>query len=122
MHGDERAAAIPMTVAGLFVARGARLWILARLLVAVVLALGALSGGRQAAVTPAGLVLLAPPAAFLVVALAAALGVLDVGRRGERALLGNFGVSPRRLVLWLAAPAVAGELLVGLAMALALAR
>ena len=110
-----------MTLRGLFVARGVRLWILARLAVAVALALAAASGGRVAAIEPSALLLLAPPAALLVVALTAALGLVDVARRGERALLGNFGVSRRRVAAWFAAPAAAGEVAVGVVATIVLA-
>jgi len=110
-----------MTLAGAFVARGARLWILVRLLVVVAVALSAaLAGGPPPDAATAPLLVLAPAAALLVVPLTAMLGLADVARRGERALLGNLGVSRRRVALWFAAPAVAGELLVGLLVAVAI--
>ena len=113
-----------MTLAGTFAARGFRLWVLARLLVLVGVALSAMSGGRAADVHLASAILLAPPVALLVVPLTAALGLIDVARRGERALLGNFGVSRRRVAAGLAAPAALGEvvLAVGTALWIGLAR
>ena len=110
-----------MTLCGLFVARGVRLWILARLFVVVGVAFAAMSGGRAAGIEPAALLLLAPPAALLVVPLTAMLGLADVARRGERALLGNLGVSRRRVAVWFAAPAVVGELLLAAATPLVIA-
>jgi hypothetical protein len=93
-----------MSLATLFLLRGARTWALARVLVVAVVLFGGMSEGVPH--------VLAPGAAGVMVGVAVALGFADVARRGERALLGNFGVSRARLVAWLAIPALLGEIAV----------
>ena len=95
------------TITGAFVARGARLWLAARLLVSGVVLL--------AGMNPLDL---AWPAALLVVAGSFALGTLDVYRRHERALLENLAVSRTTVALFFMVPALAGEIIIALAAAL----
>jgi len=98
-------------LARLYLLRSAVTWLLARLLLAVVMATAALLDGG----TDAGTTVVFDAIGEAVIVLAcAALGMVDIRRRGERALLGNFGVRPAVLVAWIAGPAVAGEIVLAL--------
>ena len=81
-----------------FTARGAQLWVGARLLAGAVIAL---AGGD-----PLSLSVLS---ALLLVALCIAIGLSDMHRRHERALLENLGVSRFARVAFFALPALVGE-------------
>ena len=81
-----------------FAARGAQLWIGARLLTGAVLKL---AGGDP--------LHLDVSSALLIVAVCIALGLADVHRRHERALLDNLGVSPLARSALFAIPALIGE-------------
>lgn len=81
-------------------------WVLARLVFLVVLALAADGPPEVAAASNAWH---AQPA---VVLLSIALGVVELARRGERVLLGNLGINRRHLAVVLATPPVVAEALV----------
>jgi hypothetical protein len=87
-----------------YLARGAQLWIGARLLVSVPLALAGMDPFRLTFAT-----------AMLIVGGTVLLGVADVYRRHERALLENLAVSRPVVFVFLAAPAILGELLISAA-------
>ncbi len=95
------------TITRAFVARGARLWLAARLLVSGTVLL--------AGMNPLDL---AWPAVLLVVAGSFALGALDVHRRHERVLLENLTISRTTVALFFLVPAAAGEIMIALAAAL----
>jgi hypothetical protein len=84
-----------------YLARGAWLWIGARLLVSAPLVL--------AGMDPLDLTF---QTAMLIVGGSVLLGLLDVYRRHERALLENLGVSRLVLFAFLAAPAIIGEVII----------
>lgn len=81
-----------------FTARGAQLWVGARLLTGAVIAL---AGGDP--------LFLSVLSALLLVAVCIALGLADMHRRHERALLENLGVSRVARVAFFALPALVGE-------------
>lgn len=89
-----------------YLARGAQLWIGARLLVSAPLVL--------AGMDPLDLTF---QTAMLIVGGSVMLGIVDVYRRHERALLENLGVSRRLLFVFLATPAVLGEVIISVAAA-----
>lgn len=82
-----------------YLARGAQLWIGARLLVSALVVLAGMDPLR-----------LTLPATILILAGSFAIGIADVYRRHERALLENLAVSRTALVLFLSGPAMIGEL------------
>jgi hypothetical protein len=84
-----------------YLARGAGLWIGARLIVSL---FSALAGTDPLRFTFA--------AAMVTVGATVALGVADMYRRHERALLENLTVSRTRFLLFLAVPAILGEIIV----------
>jgi hypothetical protein len=89
-----------------YLARGARLWIGARLLVSALLIL---SGADPLRLTFA--------TAMLIVCGAVVVGLADLYRRHDRVLLENLAVSRTVVFVFLAAPAMLGELLIAAAAA-----
>ena len=89
-----------------YLARGARLWIGARLFLSAPLLI--------AGIDPLDLTF---KAAVLIVAVSVMLGAADVYRRHERALLENLGVSRSVIFAVLALPAIVGELVISTAAA-----
>jgi hypothetical protein len=87
-----------------YLARGAGLWIGARLIVSL---FSALAGTDPIRLTFA--------AAMMTVGATVALGVADMYRRHERALLENLTVSRTRFLVFLAAPGILGEIIVSVA-------
>jgi len=89
-----------------FLLRGARIWLLTRLIVTVV-SLFADAGAALPSVTlSTGVVLLAM-----------VLSYADTIRHHERALLANLGIHPFVLAALFAGPAIAGEVIVGICVA-----
>jgi len=88
-------------IATAYLARGAGLWLAARLIVAIVLLFGSQDPIRFSAATSAGMIVLSTAAGFL-----------DVHRRRESALLGNLAVSDVALAPLFILPALLGEGLV----------
>ena len=89
-----------------YVVRGAWLWLGTRAILAIVLLF---AGGRPLDLGGRG--------DLLTVALAVGLSFLETHLRGERLLLANLGVHPAMLGVLFAVPALAGEIVLGLAMA-----
>ena len=82
------------------------MWIGARLLVSLLLALAGMD-----------VLDLTFETAMLIVAGSVVLGIADIYRRHERALLENLGVSRPVIFLFLAVPAVLGEIVISMAAA-----
>ena len=91
-------------IARKYLARGARLWIGARILVSALLVLVGMDALN-----------LTFAATMMIVGGSLALGIADVYRRHERALLENLAVSRSALVVFFAGPAMLGELTISVA-------
>ena len=87
-----------------YLARGAYIWIAARI-----------SAGAMLALAGSNPIHFTFVVASLMVAVSTMLGVVESGRRHERALLENLAVSRTSFCILLAAPALFGELLMSLA-------
>ena len=85
-----------------YFARGASLWLVARVLGSVAVAL---AGGDPLHLTFG--------ATLLIIAASVLIGVADMRRRHERALLENLAVSTGMRVAFFAIPALAGEISIG---------
>jgi asparagine N-glycosylation enzyme membrane subunit Stt3 len=85
-----------------FLLRGARIWLLTRLIVTVV-----------SLFADAGTARPSPTLSAEVIAIAVVLSLVDTFRHRERALLANLGIGPFALIALFALPAVAGEMTAG---------
>jgi hypothetical protein len=92
-----------VTIARAYLARGAELWLLIRLVISALFGATGTDPFHLATPTVAG-----------IIALSLALGYIETARHREFVLLGNLSVSRTMLGAMLVAPAVAGEVILRL--------